>query len=194
MWNNFRTFRPALVAVLQIASLLPAFAADPSTVAWPDPWGKQKFAERHRIVADLDGDQVDDLLLSGNRNGKAGLIWTVYLKRGDAYIEVGSITAHPMAISIEPDHDRSQSEPDRRFHARIWTFEPGSGREGTLGYYRVGEKKIEDFTGVEIYPGDAGTELGNAVYKAAFAASPIPFRMEESTTDADGTVHWELSK
>ena len=43
---------------------------------------------------------------------------------------------------------------------------------------------------IEIYPGDGGTDIGRAVYEAAFKKSPIPFKIQGSTTARDGTVSW----
>jgi hypothetical protein len=55
----------------------------------------------------------------------------------------------------------------------------------------VGDSVVDELQGVEIYPGDGGTSLGNALYGAAFRESPIPFRVERSLTSVTGNVTWQ---
>ena len=168
--------------------------ADPSLNPSPDPTGKKKFAERMRILADLDGDGSLDLLLSGTPDtfGEMGGAWTVYLRRGRDYVRSGEIWAHPKAISIEPDQGRALKDHVKRRHARIWVYLRGSGQAGSFGYYRIGECTVDALEKLEIYPGDGGTELGRAMYEATFAKSPIAYVMERSVTnEASGKVAWE---
>ncbi|HWB03541.1 MAG TPA: hypothetical protein VG796_10995 [Verrucomicrobiales bacterium] len=185
------------IPVILLFSALTVAAADPSTKPLTDPSGKTKYAERYRTLADLDGDGADDLLLSEARLefGKMGGSWTVYLNRKGEYSEIGTITAKPGAITIEPDRARSRKNQEEKFHARIWVYLRGGAGAGSFGYFRVGEKSVEKLRSLELYPGDAGTSLSNAVYEAAFKKkSPVEFRVERSTTDANGTVHWNAEK
>jgi hypothetical protein len=181
-----------------LLSLLPALAADPSMIAHPNSieGTGQTYSERLRILTDLDGDGVEDLLLSGDSasSGKMGRVWSVYLKRKGEYAQVGEIWAHPKAIAIEQDQDRIRSDPKARRHARIWVYLRGSGRNGSFGYYRVGDQGVDELKSVEIYPGDGGTELGNAIYEATFKRSPVPFKIQHSTTSATGEVSWADTK
>ncbi len=181
---------------LLLATSLATFAADPSLEPHPDPTGQAKYAERSRILVDLDGDEKDDLLLSGGPEsfGTMGGPWTVYLRRDGDYREVGEVWAHPKAIAFEPDHARISSDPESHRFARIWVYLRSSGREGSFGYYRVGKESVDEKKAIEIYPGDGGTDLGRALYQAAFDKSPIPFRLERSTTAEDGTVTWSKPK
>ena len=180
------------VFLLLILTSLHALADDPSLKTLPDPTGKAKYAERQRILSDLDGDGHSDMLLSGSPDefGTMGGPWTVYLSRMGENVRIGEVWAHPMAIAIEPDQARIHKDLKTRRFARIWVYLKASGSAGTFGYYRVGEESVDEIKSIEIYPGDGGTVVGNAIYKATFKQSPIPFTMERSTTGDDGTVKW----
>lgn len=145
-----------------------------------------------RILADLDGDGVEDMLLSGGpeTSGTMGLAWTVYLNRNGGFSAVGDISAHPMAIAIEPDQDRNQAAAKVRRFARIWVYLKSGGRNGSFGYYRIGDESVDEIKAIEIYPGDGGTDLGRSIYKATFEKSPVPFKIQQSTTSEDGKVTW----
>ena len=185
----------SLLVASFLAVAAPAHAQDPSTIPGVDGVGDKEpgaFAERFRITADLDGDGRDDLILSEDIRtfGTGGGTWTVYLSRPAGFDEVGTITAHPGAVSIEPDHDAIQRQEKDRIYVRIWTYWKSSGREGSLYYYRVGPSGVFDGGRLTIYPGDGGSELGRGVYEAVFKHSEIPLRVEKSSTDAKGTVTW----
>lgn len=169
-----------------------AFAADPCAIALKDPTGQKTYVERFRIAVDLDGDGTKDLILSDGPQtfGTMGGSWTIYLSRNGSFEKVGNITAHAKAISIEPDQDRIVKDSEKVRFARIWVYLRGSGRAGSFGYFRVGEKAVDDLQRIELYPGDAGTSLGRDVYEATFKNSPIPFTVESSNTSEDGTVTW----
>ena len=186
----------ALLLMSFLTVALPAAAADPSAAPLKDPSGEKKYVERWRVIADLDGDEKDDLILSDGPSafGKAGGSWTVYLRRGEEFKKVGSIDAHPKAIAIEADHDRNQRDlKDRRF-ARIWVYLRGGAGEGKFGYYRINETKVDDLVKLDLYP-DGDDELGQAIYKATFGSeSPIPYSLEYSSTDELGKVTWAERK
>lgn len=170
-----------------------AFSSDPSKTAEEDPADSGRYAERWRVLADLDGDGDEDLLLSEPTTlfGKMGGGWTVYLHQKDAtFTPIGQIDAHPKALALEPDFDRNQKDPDQRVHVRIWVYLRGGGGWGTFGYFRVSGRTVEPLRHLEIYPGDAGTGLGQALYDATFSESPIPFRLQYSRTSPEGEVLW----
>ena len=123
-----------LIPHLLILATLHAAAADPSLQPQPDPTGQKKYAERFRILTDLDGDGIDDLLLSGGPEsfGSMGGPWEVHLSRKGEYVRIGEITAHPLAVAIEPDQARLQKDLKLRRHARIWAYLKSSG---SLAYY-----------------------------------------------------------
>ena len=133
--------------------------------------------ESKRISVDLDGDGKMDSLVDDGDAGKMGRTWKVLLNRGGKLKEIGSIVAHPKAISFEPDYYRIATDPQKRFYARVWVYLRSGGGKGAFGYYRIGEDRIEDLRSIEIYPGDGGTTMGNAIYEATFKESPIPFQI-----------------
>lgn len=187
-----------LLPCLLISTVLQVAAADPSLVPLLNPTdgGVRKYSERSRILTDLDGDKVDDMLLSGGPQtfGTMGGLWEVYLSRNGEFVRVGEIWAHPKAIAIEPDQARIHKDPKTRRYARIWVYLKSGGSAGGFGYYRVGEDSIDEMKRIEIYPGDGGTVLGNAIYEATFKHSPIPFTIAHSTTDDAGKVSWNETK
>lgn len=180
------------IAIVILLTSVQVFAADPSARPLSDSTGKRKYAERHRILVDLDGDGTKDLILSDGPEtfGSMGGPWTIYLNRNGDFTKVGRITAHPMAISIEPDQARIQHDWETLRFARIWVYLRAGGSAGSYGYYRVGKKSVDELKSIEIYPGDGGTTLGNAIYDATFKASPIKFVVESSSTGDDGAVRW----
>jgi hypothetical protein len=186
-----------LLLCLLLPTVLQAAAEDPSLVPHPNSMdgATQKYSERLRILADLDGDGVEDMLLSGGpeTSGTMGRAWTVYLNRNGGFSAVGDVSAHPMAIAIEPDQDRIQADAKIRRFARIWVYLKSSGRNGTFGYYRIGNESVDEIKAIEIYPGDGGTDLGRSIYDATFKKSPIPFKIQQSTTSEDGKVTWTES-
>ena len=171
-------------------------AADPSATPIRHAKDDGKYDERWRITADLDGDGSEDMLLSEGIShfGKLGGAWGVYLRQDGDFRRVGELTAHPLAVSIEPDRDRHQREEKDRYHARVWVYLRDSGSSGGLGYYRVGPHGVSEVLGLTIYPGDGGTDLGRAVYDAVMKHS-IPFHLERSETDKrTGKVTWQSHK
>ncbi|MBK1884497.1 hypothetical protein JIN85_18925 [Luteolibacter pohnpeiensis] len=185
-----------IIAGLLLISSICAFADDPSLQPLPDPTGKAKYAERSRIIVDLDGDGVMDLLLSGSPDtfGTMGGPWTVHLNRDGDYKRIGEVWAHPLAIAFEPDQARIQSDPETRRYTRIWVYLRAGGSRGSFGYFRVGENSVDDMASIEIYLGNVENAIGRAIYEATFKKSPIPFKVQRSTTADDGTVTWNESK
>lgn len=184
------------IAALLLFGSFTALAGDPSRKAQPDPTGKAKYAERYRIIVDLDDDGANDMLLSGSPDefGTMGGPWAVYLNRDGDYKRIGEVWAHPLAISFEPDQARIHNDPKTHRFARVWVYLKAGGSAGSFGYFRVGRDSVDDMTSIEIYPGDGGTDIGRAVYEAAFKKSPIPFKVQGSATAEDGTVTWNEDK
>jgi len=185
-----------LIVFIVIASGMHLAGSDPSLIPLKKTNGEEKYAERFRILTDLDGDGVNDMLLSKGpeESGSMGYGWSVYSNRKGEFRQIGEIWAHPMAIAVEPDRARmSKKGSEEHRHARIWVYLKGGGNTGSFGYYRVGEKSVDKLASIEIYPGDAGTVLGNAIYNATFEISPIPIVVERSSTSKEGKVSWAKS-
>ncbi|WP_269524438.1 hypothetical protein [Coraliomargarita parva] len=110
---------------------------------------------RHQFVEDFDHDGDLDLLRSQpvSSFGNAGGGFKLYLREGDHYEEAGMLFAHPKAVALE--HDWRQS--------RIWVYLRGGGNVGKLGYHVLRDEVLGEFQGIEINPGDGGTELSNAL-------------------------------
>lgn len=185
-----------LFICLLISTVLQVAAGNPSLAPIRHPIEKGKYSERSRILTDLDGDGVKDMLLSGSSHdfGTMGGPWALYLSRKGKFIKVGGIWAHPLAIAIEPDQARIHKDIKNRRYARIWVYLKSSGRAGSFGYYHVGEHSVDEMKSIEIYPGDGGTITGRAIYHTTFKYSPIPFTIEHSTTDDTGKVSWNTAK
>ena len=146
----------------------------------PSPTG---YAERTRILVDLNNDGETDMLLSSD------IGMDVYYRHGDLFYQVGAIDNDLSCFAFEYDYGHPGA--NGRFTARIWTYSPGGGWIGQLGYFRVGEREISPFCGMEIYPGDGGTEIGRKLFSAVFETeSEIPYTIQRSSTSADGVVHW----
>jgi len=169
-----------------------AFAADPSLEPEVDPTGKAKYAERYRILVDLDDDGATDMLLSGRPDefGAMGGPWMVHLSRSGDYRQVGEVWAHPLAITFEPDQARFHTDAKSHRFARVWVYLKASGSAGAFGYFRVGKESVDKLASIEIYPGDGGTDVERRIYEAVFKQSPIPYKIQRSTTSAEGAVTW----
>lgn len=181
---------------LVLLSTISALADDPSLKPHPDPTGKVKYSERYQILVDLDGDGADDILLSGGPEefGTMGGPWSVHLNREGDFAAIGEVWAHPKAIAIEADQARIHTDPKSHRFAHIWVYLKASSSAGSFGNYRIARDSVDKMQSIEIYPGDGGTELGRAIYDATFKQSPVPFKIQRSTTGDDGKVTWTESK
>lgn len=114
------------------------------------------------IWADLDGDGVQDHLVSEPVRdfGQSGGSWEVFLGRKEGgFALAGTIYAHPLALRVERGWDST----------RLWIYLKSSGSSGGLGYYTLKAGAITGPKEIEIFPGDGGTDLGNALMELVFA-------------------------
>lgn len=185
-----------LTTTLLLLGTISLLAGDPSLTPYPDPIGKTKYSERYRLLVDLDGDGDEDMLLSGSPEefGTMGGPWTVHLNGNGEFKAIGAVWAHPLAIAFEEDQARINNNQNIQRFARVWVYLKTSGSAGAFGYYRVGRDIVDGMASIEIYPGDGGTSLGNALYDATFKQSPIPFKIQHSTTTEDGKITWNDTK
>ena len=125
---------------------------------WPE-----EESERWLLEEDFDGDGQVDVLLSQPITdfGNAGGGFKLYLRKKNELIEAGMIFAHPKAIAIE--HHWKQT--------RIWVYQRGGGGVGMLGYYELFDGKLTEFKGIEVNPGDGGTDLSNSLVSMIFDSS-----------------------
>lgn len=183
-------------SIIVLLLLLPflAVAEDPSLTPCENPTdgAEQKYLERWRVLADLNGDGTQDMLLSGGPQafGKSGGFWTVYINTDGSYHAIGDIFAHPKAISIEPDQARFVADSASCRFSRIWVYLRGGGGAGAFGYYRIGKDSVDEMKSLEIYPGDSGTDIGRGIYEAVFKRSVIPYKLQRSKTSERGNVTW----
>jgi hypothetical protein len=171
------------------ACSLPAIAADPSATPADDITGQHKYAERWRILVDLDQDGKDDMLLGNPQTaGNSGMAWDVYLHRNNDFRRIGDLWAHPKAISFE----KVPGESHEGVLARVWVYVRGGAGTGRFGYHRLKEDAVEKLAAIGIYPDQGG--IGESIYKTTFEKSPISCKKEYSKTAEDGTVTWIAEK
>lgn len=155
-----------------------ANANDPSLIPAID-W-KGEVAERYRFISDFDNDGDLDLLLSQPLSsfGNGGGGFELYLREQSKLKAIGTIFTSPNVVSIE--HFWKQS--------KIWVYHRGGGNVGQLGYYKVEAGKLSEFEGIEVNPGDGGTDFSNALLAVIFESRNrlIP----EISTTTDGIVQW----
>jgi len=154
--------------------------SDPSAKPLP----RQEFPpqRRFRILADFNGDGIEDMALSTDTRmfGNAGGWFSLYLGNGEGkYREYDGFFAHPLAISLERRHEM----------VRLWTYHRGGGASGMLGFRRVEEAGLSAYERIQIHPGDGGTRMGNAMMDAVFDNSDIPI-LVESGDMVDGEEVW----
>jgi hypothetical protein len=135
-----------------------------------------------RIIADFNHDSINDMAISVPLSlfGNAGGEFFLYLGNGHAkYRRIGQIFCHPQAIALEYIGER----------VRIWTYSHGSISEGVIGYNEIMQNRLLPFQGITVFPGDDGSAMGNAIYKAVMDHSDAPWLVQQSLIQ-DGKVKW----
>ena len=163
--------------------------ADPSIVAVSNEFqtasDHKPYKERWRIVSDLNGDGVDDLILSDQKDafGNAGGSWMVYLHNDGAWRYIGDVVLYPGFVTLETT----------QAGINIWNYCRTSAHDGYFGYYSVTNGRLNKQP-MRIHV--ASTREENSIFsrigRAIFdCPSPHPFRFEESTTSTHGVVSWK---
>lgn len=163
---------------------------DPSSIAFSNECrsaaSPQGFIERWRIVTDLNGDGVDDLILSDDPRlfGNAGGPWNVYIRSNEFWRCIGAVDLYPGMIAF----DKVWDEVD------LWYYWHTSGREGEIGYYTFALNKMK--RGIKAISIRSGHENGENVFrcicKAVFGRPHRhPYRLEASETSTNGVVSWK---
>ena len=143
---------------------------------------------RHQFLEDFDGDGDIDILLSQpiSSFGNAGGGFELYLREGNELKEAGMIFAHPKAIALEHFWK----------HSKIWVYQRGGGNVGMLGFYKIENGRLSEFTGIEINPSDGGTDFSNSLIdlimngKNAITSSIIKTTGEVSLNTETTTSRW----
>ncbi len=172
------TIGAILLALLPLQPPEAEWIADPSV--YPLQKETLRSGERYRLLADFNGDGIQDMALSYDTNlfGNASGHFWLYIGDGKGkYREHGVFVGSPRAVSLE------------KFGAkvRIWLYLRGGAAIGVIGYYEVEKDKLSEYRSIEIHP--QGTRMGNAIYEAVFENSDLPIRVERSVTK-DGIVRW----
>ena len=163
--------------------------ADPSMVAvsneFPTASDHKPYKERWRIVSDLNGDGVDDLILSDPKDafGNAGGSWMVYLHDDGAWRYIGDMVLYPGVVTLETTQNG----------VNIWNYCRNSVHDGYFGYYPVANGKLNKHP-IQIHVSSTSEEdsIFSRIEMAIFGyPSPHPFRFEESTTTTNGVVSWK---
>ena len=161
---------------------------DPSTVAVSNEYqtalAPRPFNERWRIVSDLNGDGVNDLILSDPKEtfGNAGGSWMIYMCRDNLWRYIGDVELHPGVVTLETTD----------VGVNIWNYWRNSGSDGYFGYYRVANG-ILGKSPMQILISSSGEEdsVFTRIDMAIFGCpNPHPFSLEESMTSTNGIVSW----
>ena len=157
------------IAILSVLALALVACADDdiqtreelfAPITNPDLSPERRYAE-----LDLNGDGTNDLLLSTSvsHGGTGGLIYNLYLGVGqNRFKKLDQFGAGVFAVEA---HGETK---------RLWSYTHCSSQSGTIRYRyfdRTGQfKKSQSLL---IYPGDGGSDVGNAIYSAVFNEKTI---------------------
>lgn len=112
----------------------------------------------------------------GSLTGNSGRLWDITIGGS----RIGQLWGHHLAMRLEDDPGRHQ--------VRVWAYLRHGGRSGRLGYYVITEHAIAPFSSIDIFPGDDGTDLDNAMYQAVFQDS-ISFQRGSQQDKAPDAAH-----
>ena len=142
------------------------------------------YAERFRVLGDINFDGLQDMALSDDMStfGTGGIQLTIFLQTdAGSFKDVGSMFTFPWRISVERLNDEF----------RIWgTSHSNAGTSG-LYYCELVNDSLVNCKGVTIHPGDGGTNIGRAIHTAVFNNSDVKMVVQRSRTSVDGEVVWE---
>lgn len=156
--------------------------SDPSAV--PLLRGDSTYAERFRILGDINFDGTQDMVLSGDvsSSGQSGIQLTLFLQTDSGrFKEVGRMWAWPWRIAVEKLNDE----------IRIWGTSHHNAQTSGLYYYELVNDSLVNRKGMTIHPGDGGTNIGRAIAAAVINNSDAKLVVQRSRTLTDGKVVWE---
>lgn len=159
-----------------------AVSNDHQSARWPQP-----YLERWRILTDLNGDGVDDLILSETKDtfGNAGGLWDVYISSNGYWRCIGDVDLYPSATAFT--FDAVGDEVD------LWHYGRVSCNEGYVGYHtfdHAGMKKGDNR--IFVRGGQDENDVYDRLCKGLFGyANRHPYRLEASETSTNGVVSWK---
>lgn len=147
-----------------------------------DPSTTPIEGERYRMLADFNCDGLQDMALSDEIStyGTGGIGFTIYLRNSSGIYKKYDRIGTPLGIiSIECNWQ----------NPRIWSYWHLSAASGIISYCEVTDSGLYNCGGMEIYPGDGGTVIGNSIMDAVFDNSDSEIKIQRSKT-TDGAVEW----
>ncbi|MHC4504406.1 MAG: hypothetical protein ACYTFI_13960 [Planctomycetota bacterium] len=109
---------------------------------------------------DLTGDGIDELILSESVScgGTGGFVYNLYLGLpGGRFKRVGGFGCNVMAVETHGSMKR------------LWTYSHSSSASGSLQYRYFDDKgAYREGPAIVIFPGDGGTQIGNAILASIF--------------------------
>ncbi|MCL2105152.1 MAG: hypothetical protein FWH21_08920 [Kiritimatiellaeota bacterium] len=131
---------------------------------------------------DLTGNGVKDIIISDPiyTGGKGGFSWNVYL-----YVSTNQYKRLPVEIfgwplTVEEYYDSTL----------IWAYSHISGRQGAIQYWEINKRgECIESARLEIYTGDGGTDIGNAVYDAIFREKRLELKITPANDMPDNTIN-----
>ena len=144
--------------------------------------GETAFVERECGFVDLNGDGIDDLLLSDPlcMDGNGGTTYHVILAEKEHYRHLGEITGNSIHVEEIPDETRV-----------VWAFAHGSASSGSITCARIEYGKIFLKGSLPIFltekPADS---LGAMFLDQIEKKATLPIRWKRSQT-IDGKIKWD---
>jgi hypothetical protein len=164
---------------IAFVAAIAASPGDPSDTPLPDNGISNR--ERYRVLGDFNGDGLRDFALSQSLSlfGNGGGPFDVYLadSRG-GFRRIGETSCFPSGMVVEEYW---------RFN-RLWVFRKMGGSEGYLGYHEIRDSTMTEFRSIEVFPGDGGTRIGNAILDAVMANSDVRLEIQMSKTVGDSVI------
>ena len=144
----------------------------------------QIWLERWRILTDMNGDGVNEMLLSDAEEADVGGCggWRLCIKSNECWRCIGEVYFDPAFFAMERTYDG----------INIWYCHPCNSMSWSMGYYSIDISKATiRKEGIFIERYDERDSIADRVYNAVFKRrDEHPYVLERSKTASDGTVSW----